>query len=247
MSVLCMGWLGFWVNQALDLAVALWLCMWLSYIVASIVLPYAFRSPLFEKDMPVAEMIVGIPFFFGVYWFIPYLVMTYNMPSDSLSPLRTLVSASLFNVGLVTIIFTEARTYYMMMYEPQALLSSTTPKQLVRPYLVGEFLLYLSFALLARAFEAYVVLAILFLIVFIPHNLLKQAHILQHVEAYRKYGILSPLFLLVGTKTSDTKDLFDPLQTVVEESMSEMKTDTTGNNEKRQKGLLKRQVTNLRC
>jgi len=249
-SVSYMGYLAFWAKEELDFAAALCLCLWMSNVAASVVLTFVFRSSIFEKDMPVAEIILGIPFFFGVYWAIPYFIMTHQhqVPPDPLSALRILVSAVLFNVGLATIICTEAQTYYMMMYEPQALLQSTAPKQLVQPYLVGEFILYLSFALLTRAYEAYVILALMFLIVFIPHNLLKEAQIIQHVEAYRAYGILSPLVLLLSSEhfsLSDRKNLLNPLPEIAEETVSEMKADTAGNIETLQRGANKRRPAKM--
>lgn len=221
LSFFYMTYLIFYVKLALDLAAALYVGFFLSYMISSLVMRMVFRSTFVEKKLNLAEMIFCVPFLFGVYWWLPYLCIT-NVDTP-MSPQRAFLSAVLFNVGLVTIISTEAQISYTLANEPQALMADkSNSKSYMLGYYVGQFILYFSFAILARAYEAYVILALMFFVVFVPHNLLKETRVAQNALDYAKYGMYSPLDVLLIFESDDS----GVLDAIAEESGSEMKAES---------------------
>jgi hypothetical protein len=137
LSLFYMSYIVFCVKIALDISSALCIGYMVSYMIASLVMRVVFRPSFVEKNLNLGEMTVSVPFLFGVYWYLPYLCITIDTP---MSPLRVFLSAVLFNVGLVTIISTEAQISYTLANEPQALMVSTG---YMRGYYVGQFILCL--------------------------------------------------------------------------------------------------------
>jgi hypothetical protein len=86
----------------------------------------------------------------------------------------------------------------------------------------------------------------MFLVVFLPHNLLKEASVEQNALDYAKYGMYIPLDVLLFFQSGESEVVLEPLQSIAEESMSEIEAESMSEmkaeSETLQKSSIKRRV-----
>ncbi len=141
----------------------------------------------------------GLVAFFGVlfwYWVIAWLLI--KQPQTPAYPMAEAVWFSLCTVmcllGCVIMIAADAQKHFTLKYQ-QGLITSGLFKYIRHPNYTGEMLIYGSFAMLAWHWLAAVILAAVWLLVFVPNMVAKERSLSRHPgwQSYkRRSGWLLP-------------------------------------------------------
>ena len=142
-----------------------------------------------EQDLPV---VTGIFTFFvvGLYWIAPFiLISSGSEPSNILIALAVLINL----LGIFFAYGSDAQKYYTLKYKT-GLITEGFFARSRNPNYLGEFLIYVSFAMLAQHWIPFLILGAFFAGIFVP-NMLKKDKSLSRYPEFNAYKARSGLLL----------------------------------------------------
>jgi protein-S-isoprenylcysteine O-methyltransferase Ste14 len=149
----------------------------------------AFPDSSWEKRVTYggAAMILAILL---LYWIFPYMIISgHTSPANSLLCL----AISLHTFGVVIMIVSDAQKHFTLQYHP-GLITEGMYKYTRNPNYLGEMMLYSAYALLVQHWLAWIILAGVWLIIFIP-NMLKKDRSLSRYPGWESYQAKSGMIL----------------------------------------------------
>ena len=146
-----------------------------------------FPDPYFKEEINILTSITGF-LFLGFYWVAPFILIS----SDKVVPNEIIaLSISLNIIGVFLHFASDAQKYFTLKVNKK-LIDDGFFKNIRNTNYLGETLIYLSFAILAMSFIPFLILALIFLIVFLP-RMLKKDRSLSKYTNFEKYKNTSGL------------------------------------------------------
>lgn len=150
-----------------------------------------FPDPNWEKKITFGGAFMMWALVLGLYWIAPVIIITQRVEA----PLWMLFTATLIYVlGVVIMMSSDAQKYFTLKIK-RGLITDGFFARIRHPNYLGEMMLYFSFALLAEHWQPWAVLAWVWLGVFLPNILGKEASMSRYPE-WKDYkartGILLP-------------------------------------------------------
>jgi protein-S-isoprenylcysteine O-methyltransferase Ste14 len=128
----------------------------------------------------------------GLYWVAPSLIAAgFTRPA---APAMIAVCIALHTLGLALMFGSDAQKYFTLRLRP-GLITDGFFARIRHPNYLGEMLIYASYAVLAGHWVPWLILAWVWLGVFLPNILLKEASLSRHpgwVDYRRRSGLLWP-------------------------------------------------------
>lgn len=153
-----------------------------------------FPDPNWERRITFGGAFVVWATVLGPYWLAPVLIVTQRVEAP---PPVLFGAAFVYVLGVVLMMGSDAQKYFTLK-QTGGLISDGFFARIRHPNYLGEMLLYGSFALLARHWAPWAVLAWVWLGVFLPNMLRKEASMARY-EAWPGYrartGMLLPRLL----------------------------------------------------
>lgn len=150
-----------------------------------------FPDPNWEKKITFAGALNMWVAVLGLYWIAPVLVVTRRIEA----PVWSLFLATLiYALGVVVMMASDAQKFFTLEVK-KGLITSGFFARVRHPNYLGEMMIYGSFALLSMHWLPWVVLAWVWLGVFVPNMLRKEASMSRYPQwqAYRaRSGMLLP-------------------------------------------------------
>ena len=150
-----------------------------------------FPDPNWEKKITFAGALNMWAAVLGLYWIAPVLVVTRRIEA----PVWSLFLATLiYALGVVVMMASDAQKFFTLEVK-KGLITSGFFARVRHPNYLGEMMIYGSFALLSMHWLPWVVLAWVWLGVFVPNMLRKEASMSRYPQwqAYRaRSGMLLP-------------------------------------------------------
>jgi protein-S-isoprenylcysteine O-methyltransferase Ste14 len=186
-----------WYYENYSMAAWIYLAMHGSYGLVWILKDISFPDPSWQKKITIAG---GLMAFFGVlfwYWVIGWLLISgVSQPNYPISdPVWFCLCISLCLLGSVIMMVADAQKYYTLKYH-KGLITTGLHKYIRHPNYLGEMMLYASFALMVLHWLAFVILAVVWIFVFIPNMLAKEKSLSRYPEWQdykKKSGWILPL------------------------------------------------------
>jgi protein-S-isoprenylcysteine O-methyltransferase Ste14 len=175
-----------YVQEILTLSAWIYLAFYSSLIISWSIKHWVFPNKPFERDLIMSDFVSAVLVIMGIYWLVPMFVIYLNR-EEPLQPLVIFGSVVSFIVGLVTIMVSDAETFWMLSHNPQSLITGGMRRYIRHPNYLGEGLVYLSFALLSRSIWSILVLAMIWIVVFVPHNLAKEERLSKYETEWDDY------------------------------------------------------------
>ncbi len=172
-----------WFYQNDSMAAWIYLAMHGSYGLVWIIKDLAFPDPSWQKKITIAG---GLVAFFGVlfwYWVIGWLLISgVAQPKyPTLDIVWFCLCISLCILGSVIMMIADAQKYYTLKYK-KGLISDGIYKYIRHPNYLGEMMIYASFALMVMHWLAFVVLALVWGLVFLPNMIVKEKSLSRYPE-----------------------------------------------------------------
>jgi protein-S-isoprenylcysteine O-methyltransferase Ste14 len=150
-----------------------------------------FPDPGWQKKITIAGAVNAWLFVLGLYWIAPWLIVTQRIEQ----PPRVLGAAIvLYALGVVLMVGADAQKYFVLRAR-RGLIVDGFFARTRNPNYLGEMMLYASFAIVAGHWLPWVVLAWVWLGLFLPNMLRKDASMARYPEwaAYKaRTGLLLP-------------------------------------------------------
>lgn len=150
-----------------------------------------FPDPNWEKKVTFAGAFTMWALVLGLYWAAPILIVTQRLEA----PTWLLAAATLLYVmGVVVMMGADAQKYFTLKVK-RGLITDGFFARVRHPNYLGEMMLYGSFALVAGHWFPFAVLAWVWLGVFVPNMLRKEASMARHPgwqEYQARSGFLLP-------------------------------------------------------
>ncbi len=198
-----------YIKEVFTLSAWLYLGFYTSYFLASVIKRVVYPDKSFDDTLEMGDYITAIPLFFGIYWILPFVAIVVNGESP-LSHVQVFASSVLFVVGLVTLTISEMELYHTLLNKPNMLVTEGMRRFIRRPNLIGEALVYGSFAILSRSVYSWVILAIAWVAVFIPYNYAVEKRLERYGDEWIAYkdrtNPFSQLSFLLHQTPGDTSD-----------------------------------------
>ena len=125
-------------------------------------------------------------------YFIGYIVVAWNIipmiPAYCLSnkedASNQIIALSIvtYIVGINLMMCADCQLYYSLKYNPGHLVNVGLNRYMRHPNYIGEFLIYISFAILSRHWVSYCIVFGLWLVVWLPMNLQKEQSLSRYKE-----------------------------------------------------------------
>ena len=150
-----------------------------------------FPDPNWEKRVTFGGAVMMWAGGLALYWIAPVLIVTQRIEASA--PLRA-VATILYVLGVVTMMGSDAQKHFVLLAR-RGLITTGFFARVRHPNYLGEMMLYGTFALLAQHWAPWAVLAWIWLGVFLPNILRKEASMSRYPEwaAYRaRSGLLLP-------------------------------------------------------
>ena len=187
-----------WYYQNFSTAAFLYLALHGSYGFVWLIKDSCFPDAGWQKRVTIAG---GLVAFFGVlfwYWVIAWLLIKQpDIPDYPLSDAAWFALCTILCVlGCVIMIAADAQKYYTLSHQ-KGLIETGLHKHIRHPNYLGEMMIYGSFGLLAWHWLAAVILAVVWLLVFVPNMVAKEKSLSRHPGwlAYKKRsGWILPFF-----------------------------------------------------
>lgn len=152
-----------------------------------------FPDPRWEVRITPGGAGMSFALVLGLYWVIPWLLMS-GAAGPPERPGGLLAGAvALHTVGLVLMLGADAQKYHVLRLRP-GLITDGFFARTRNPNYLGEMMIYGSYALLAAHWAAWAILAWVWLGVFLPNMLLKDASLSRH-PGWREYRARTGLLL----------------------------------------------------
>lgn len=150
-----------------------------------------FPDPAWRRPITLPGALNAWVFVLGPYWLAPWLIVAHDLQQ----PPAVLAAASLLCVlGVALMVGADAQKFFVLRARP-GLIDDGFFARTRNPNYLGEMLIYGSFALVAGHWLPWLVLAWVWLGVFLPNMLAKDARMARHAEweGYRRRsGLLLP-------------------------------------------------------
>jgi protein-S-isoprenylcysteine O-methyltransferase Ste14 len=150
-----------------------------------------FPDPNFEKRVTFGGAFSMLAFVLGPYWIAPVLIVTQRLEAPMwLLALSTLIYA----IGVVLMMGADGQKFFTLRVK-RGLITDGYFARIRHPNYLGEIMVYGSFALVAQQLIPCIVLAYVWLGVFVPNMLRKEASMSRYPEwaAYKaRTGFLLP-------------------------------------------------------
>ena len=150
-----------------------------------------FPDPNWEKRVTFASAAMMWLGGLGLYWIAPVWIVTQRVEA---SVTMRAVATIVYVLGVVTMMASDAQKHFTLLVR-RGLITTGFFARVRHPNYLGEMMLYGSFALLAQHWAPWAVLAWIWLGVFLPNILRKEASMSRYPEwaAYRvRSGLLIP-------------------------------------------------------
>lgn len=150
-----------------------------------------FPDPNWEKRVTFGGAFVMWALVLGLYWAAPVLIVTSRAEA---SPGLRAAATLLYALGVVLMMGSDAQKYFTLRAR-RGLITDGFFARIRHPNYLGEMMLYASFALLAGHWFPWAVLGWVWVGVFVPNMLRKEASMARHPEwaAYKaRTGFLLP-------------------------------------------------------
>lgn len=150
-----------------------------------------FPDPNWEKKITFGGAFMMWALVLGPYWIAPVIIITQRV---EVSQWMLFTAALIYVLGVVIMMSSDAQKYFTLRIK-RGLITDGFFARIRHPNYLGEMMLYFSFALLAEHWLPWVVLAWVWLGVFLPNILGKEASMSRYPEweAYKaRTGILLP-------------------------------------------------------
>ena len=148
-----------------------------------------FPDPYFKEKINLITSITGF-IFLGSYWIAPYILIS---SQKSVSYPIIAASISINIIGVFLHFASDAQKYFTLKIKKE-LIKDGFFKNIRNTNYLGEILIYLSFAILSMSLIPFAILALFFLIVFLP-RMLKKDKSLTKYPSFKKYKKISGLLL----------------------------------------------------
>lgn len=166
----------------------------------------AFPDPSWNKKVTFGGAFMMWALVLGPYWIAPYLIVSRRIEQ----PAWLLGTATLvYVIGVVLMMGSDAQKFFTLRAR-RGLITDGFFARIRHPNYLGEMILYGSFALLAGHWLPWAVLANVWILVFLPNMLRKEASMSRHPEwaAYAaKSGFLLPR---LGSPPSERATVGEP-------------------------------------
>jgi protein-S-isoprenylcysteine O-methyltransferase Ste14 len=149
-------------------------------------------DPGWQEHVTVGSALISWIAVLGPYWLAPYLLISSGYEASN----ATIAAAiATYAIGVVTMIGSDAQKYFVLK-ERKGLIMNGFFSRVRHPNYLGEMMIYGSFAALSGHWQPWGVLAWVWLGLFTPNMLQKEARMARHGaiwEAYKKRsGFLIP-------------------------------------------------------
>jgi len=155
----------------------------------------AFPDTRWQVRVTLGGALMAVVGVLGLYWVFPWLLISPVLGSRPPAPLPLLGGAvALHTLGLFLMVASDAQRHFTLAQRP-GLLTDGMFRLVRRPNYLGEMMIYGSYALLVRHWIPWVLLAWVWLSVFLPNMLMTDASLSRHPgwEGYRRRtGLLLP-------------------------------------------------------
>lgn len=148
-------------------------------------------DPNWEKPVTIGGAISAWVLVLGPYWVAPVLIVTQRIEAP---PALIGAAILIYALGVVVMIGADAQKFFTLKVR-RGLITDGFFARVRHPNYLGEMMLYGSFALLAQHWAPWAILAWVWLGVFVPNMLRKEASMARYPEwpAYRaRTGMLLP-------------------------------------------------------
>ena len=157
---------------------------------------FAFPDRSWEKKVTIGGGLMAFVLVLGLYWVIPYLLISGILgPDQKMASLTVLTAAiSLHTLGVVIMMTADCQKYFTLKYQ-KGLIRDGLFKYIRHPNYLGEIMLYASYAMIVQHWIPWAILAWVWIGVFLVNILQKEASMSRYKEwkEYKKQsGMLIP-------------------------------------------------------
>jgi protein-S-isoprenylcysteine O-methyltransferase Ste14 len=163
-----------------------------SYGIVWVIKHFVAPDPKWFIKTTVSSQLLSFALILGPYWSMPYLLISRTAPEPSLA--RCCVAMVVYIIGVVIMTVSDA-TKSAVLEHRRGLITSGPFKWVRHPNYLGEILLYGSFAAMVPHWFPKAHLAFVWLQVFLPNMLAKEASMSRYPEwqeYYQRTGMLLP-------------------------------------------------------
>ena len=151
-----------------------------------------FPDPYFKDKINITTALFGF-IFLGSYWVSPFILIS----TKPIVPDYLLASSISINIIGVFLHFSSDAQKYFTLKENKRLIQEGFFKRSRNTNYLGEILIYISFAMLSMSYIPFIILAIFFLIIFLP-RMIKKDRSLSKYDLFEEYkrnsGLIFPKF-----------------------------------------------------
>ena len=151
-----------------------------------------FPDPYFKEKINFITSITGF-IFLGSYWIAPFILIS---SQKSVSSPIIAASISINIIGVFLHFASDAQKYFTLRIQKE-LIKDGFFKKIRNTNYLGEILIYLSFAILSMSYIPFAILALFFLVVFLPRMIRKDKSLAKYTS-FKEYkeisGLLFPKF-----------------------------------------------------
>ncbi len=167
-----------------------------SYGLVWLVKDLALPDARWQTRVTVGGGVMAFVLVLGPYWLFPWLLVAVTAaPGRAPAPAPLLAECiMLHTVGVAVMLAADAQKHFTLAHRP-GLITSGMYRYTRNPNYLGEMMVYASYALLVRHWAPWLILAWVWLGVFLPNMLLKDASLSRYpgFAAYRaRTGLLVP-------------------------------------------------------
>lgn len=157
-----------------------------------------FPDRQWEARITVGGGIMMFVLVLGLYWVFPFMLISgaWGVPASAPSPFLLWLCISLHTLGVAIMMAADGQKYFTLKYR-RGLITEGMFKYIRHPNYLGEMMIYGAYALLVRHWIPWVILAWVWLAVFLVNMRMKEASLSRYPEwaAYRaRTGLLLPRF-----------------------------------------------------
>jgi protein-S-isoprenylcysteine O-methyltransferase Ste14 len=157
----------------------------------------AFPDPAWREKVTLGGALLSFLLVLGPYWVAPWLLVASGIPDPSTAYLAGVIA--LHTLGVAIMLAADAQKHFTLRLR-RGLIEDGMFRHVRHPNYLGEMMIYGSYALLARHWLPWVILAWIWTQLFLVNMLRKEASLARHPgwAAYRaRTGLLLPWKLLL--------------------------------------------------
>lgn len=149
-----------------------------------------FPDPAWQKKVTIAGALNAWLFVLGPYWIAPWLIVTQRIEQP---PVLLGAVIVLYALGVALMVGADAQKYFVLRAR-RGLIGDGFFARTRNPNYLGEMMIYASFAIVAGHWLPWVVLAWVWLFLFVP-NMLRKDHSLSRYPEWAAYKARTGLLL----------------------------------------------------